>query len=298
VSGEARHRSGVVALAGRPNVGKSTLVNVIVGEHVAAVSATPQTTRRRALGVVTRPGYQAILADLPGFQKPFDRLTERMQRGVDAALADADATVLVLDARVPTGPGDRFIAERVLRPGSAPCIVAVNKVDGLGPDRVLPALAAAAELGDAHSIHPVSALTGAGIEALLEDLAALLPPGPAYFSEGVTTDQPLEHRIAELVREQALRLTRDEVPHAVAVEVGEVRPRKGGPTVVDVSLICETESQKRILVGSGGSMVKAIGTAARPAVEAVLGTGAYLEIRVRVRPHWRRDSAELDRLGV
>jgi GTP-binding protein Era len=295
---EPELRSGIIALAGRPNVGKSTLVNAIVGEHVAAVSATPQTTRRRALGVVTRPGYQAILADLPGFQKPFDRLTERMQRGVDAALADADATVFMLDGRVPLGPGDRFIAERVLRPGSAPCVIAVNKVDGLGPDRVLPALAAAAALGDAHSVHPVSALKGQGIEALLDDLASLLPPGPAYFPEGVTTDQPLEHRIAELVREQALRLTRDEVPHAVAVEVGEVTARKGRPTVVELSLICETESQKRILVGRGGTMVKAIGTAARPEVEAVVGSAVYLDVHVRVRPHWRRDSGELDRLGV
>jgi GTP-binding protein Era len=288
----------VIALAGRPNVGKSTLVNALVGEHVAAVSATPQTTRRRALGVVTRPGYQAILADLPGFQKPFDRLTERMQRAVDAALADADATLLMLDARVPVGPGDRFIAERVLRPGSAPCVVVVNKVDGLGPERVLPALATAAELGEAHSVHPVSALSGDGIEDLLADVAALLPPGPASFPEGVTTDQSAEHRIAELVREQALRLTRDEVPHAVAVEVGEVRAQKGGPTVVEASLICETESQKRILVGKGGAMVKAIGTAARPEVEAVLGSAVYLEIRVRVRPRWRRDAGELDRLGV
>jgi GTP-binding protein Era len=292
------HRSGVVALAGRPNVGKSTLVNALVGEHVAAVSATPQTTRRRALGVVTRPGYQAILADLPGFQKPFDRLTERMQRSVDTALADADATVLMLDARLAIGSGDRYIADRLLRPEAVPCVIAVNKVDGLGPDRVLPALAAAAGLGEAHAIHPVSALKGDGIEALLAELAGLLPAGPAYFADGVTTDQSIEHRIAELVREQALRLTRDEVPHAVAVEVGEVRARKGAPTVVELSLICETESQKRILVGRGGAMVKAIGTAARPAVETVLGAGVYLDLRVRVRPRWRRDSAELDRLGV
>jgi GTP-binding protein Era len=292
------HRSGVVALAGRPNVGKSTLVNALVGEHVAAVSSTPQTTRRRALGVVSRPGYQLILADLPGFQKPFDRLTERMQRAVDAALADADATVLMLDGRIPIGPGDRYIADRLLRPGSVPCIVAVNKTDGLGPDRVLPALAAAAALGSARSIHPVSALKGDGVEALLADLAEVLPAGPAYFPDGVTTDQSVEHRIGELVREQALRLTREEVPHAVAVEVDEVRSQRGARTVVEARLICETESQKGILVGRGGAMVKAIGTAARPAVEALLGTDVYLELRVRVRPHWRRDSAELDRLGV
>jgi GTP-binding protein Era len=290
------HRSGIVALAGRPNVGKSTLVNALVGEHVAAVSTTPQTTRRRALGVVSRPGYQLILADLPGFQKPFDRLTERMQRGVDAALADADATVLMLDGRVQLGPGDRFIAQRLLRPGSAPCVIAVNKTDGLGPE-VLPRWRGGSA-GDARSIHPVSALKGEGVEELLAALAALLPPGPAYFPDDVTTDQPVADRIAELVREQALRLTREEVPHAVAVQVGDVRSRRGARTVVELRLICETESQKRILVGRGGAMVKAIGTAARPGVEAVLGTDVYLDLRVRVRPHWRRDSAELDRLGV
>jgi GTP-binding protein Era len=295
---QGEHRSGIVALAGRPNVGKSTLVNALVGEHVAAVSSTPQTTRRRALGVVSRPGYQLILADLPGFQKPFDRLTERMQHGVDTMLADADATVLMLDGRVPHGPGDRYNAERVQLPGSVPCVIAVNKNDGLGPDRVLPALEAAAALGDARSIHPLSALKGTGIEALLADIAELLPAGPVYFPDGVTTDQPVEDRIAELVREQALRLTRDEVPHAVAVEVGDIRARRGARTVVELRLICETESQKRILVGRGGAMVKAIGTAARPGVEAVLGTDVYLDLRVRVRPHWRRDSAALDRLGV
>ena len=187
------HRSGIVALAGRPNVGKSTLVNALVGEHVAAVSATPQTTRRRALGVVSRPGYQLILADLPGFQKPFDRLTERMQRGVDAALADADATVLMLDGRVQLGPGDRYIAERLLRPGSAPCVIAVNKTDGLGPDRVLPALAAAAALGDARSIHPVSALKGEGVEELLAD-ARRAPAGGARLLPGRRHDRPARRR--------------------------------------------------------------------------------------------------------
>jgi GTP-binding protein Era len=295
----AEHRSGLIALAGRPNVGKSTLVNRIVGDHVAAVSARPQTTRRRALGVVHRPGVQLVLVDLPGFQKPFDRLTERMQRSVNETLADADATVLVLDARSALGAGDRFIASRVLAEGAPPCVIALNKTDGLGADRIVPALAAAVALGkrEPHAVHPISALTGAGVDDLLADLLALLPEGPAWFPEGMTTDQPLEQRIAELVRERALELTRDEVPHAIAVLVEAITRRKGR-TLVEVRLICETESQKAILIGRDGAMVKRIGSEARPAVERAMGEPVFLDLAVRVRPRWRRDTGQLDRLGV
>jgi GTP-binding protein Era len=294
---DAQHRSGLVALAGRPNVGKSTLVNRLVGEHVAAVSARPQTTRRRAIGVVHRPGIQLVMVDLPGFQKPFDRLTERMQRSVNETLADADATLLMLDARTPIGAGDRYIAGRVLAAGAPPCVVAVNKTDGLGAEQVVPALAAAAALGEPYAVHPISARTGEGTDALLADLLALLPEGPAWFPEGMTTDQSLEHRVAELVRERALELTRDEVPHAVAVLVESIEPRRDR-TVIEAKLICETESQKAILIGRGGAMVKRIGSDARPAVEAAVGGPVFLELSVKVRPRWRRDSAELDRLGV
>jgi GTPase len=296
VTGEVR-RSGLVALAGRPNVGKSTLVNRLVGEHVAAVSARPQTTRRRAIGVVHRPGSQLVMVDLPGFQKPFDRLTERMQRSVNETLADADATLLVLDARTPIGPGDRYIAARVLAGGAPPCVIALNKTDGLAADRIVPALAAAAALGEPHAVHPISARTGEGTDALLADLLALLPEGPAWFPEGMTTDQPLEQRIGELIRERALELTRDEVPHAVAVLVESVEPGHDR-TVVEAKLICETASQKAILIGRGGSMVKRIGSEARPGIEAAVGGPVFLELSVKVRPRWRRDAAELDRLGV
>jgi GTP-binding protein Era len=294
---EEGRRSGLVALAGRPNVGKSTLVNVLVGEHVAAVSAKPQTTRRRAIGVVHRPGSQLVMVDLPGFQKPFDRLTERMQRSVNETLEDADATLLVLDARTPIGAGDRYIAARVLAAGAPPCVIALNKTDGLASGQVVPALAAAAALGEPHAVHPISARTGAGTDALLADLLALLPEGPAWFPEGMTTDQPLEQRIGELIRERALELTRDEVPHAVAVLVESVAPGRGR-TVVEAKLICETESQKAILIGRGGSMVKRIGSEARPAIEAAVGGPVFLDLAVKVRPRWRRDAAELDRLGV
>jgi GTPase len=291
------HRSGFVALAGRPNVGKSTLVNRLVGEHVAAVSRTPQTTRRRALGVVNGPGYQLVLVDLPGFQKPFDRLTERMQRTVDEALADVDATVFMLSATEPLGGGDRLIAERVLCAGRPPCVIAVNKVDATSPAAVAAAIARVADLGDFHSLHPISALAGDGVDAMLSDLVSLLPEGPAYFPERLTSDQSVEQRIAEVVREAALRHTREEVPHAIAVVVDEIEP---GPrsTRVRARMICETESQKGILIGRGGAMVKRIGSDARPLVEEIVGGQAMLELTVKVRPHWRRDTAELDRLGV
>jgi GTPase len=293
----APHRSGFVALAGRPNVGKSTLTNRLVGEHVAAVSRTPQTTRRRGLGVVTGEGHQLVLVDLPGFQKPFDRLTERMQRAVDETLADVDAVVLMLNATEPIGRGDRFVAERVLRPGAAPCVIAVNKVDRVGPQTLAPFIAQAAALGDFHAIHPVSALTGEGVGDLLADLVGLLPEGPAYFPAEARSDQTPEQRVAEAIREAALRHTREEVPHALAATVEEV-DRSARVIRVEARLICETESQKGILIGRHGAMVKQIGSEARPVVEAILGGPVMLELTVRVRPHWRRDAAELDRLGV
>ena len=293
------HRSGLVALAGRPNAGKSTLVNRLVGEHVAAVSRRPQTTRRRALGAVGGDGWQLVLVDLPGFQKPFDRLTERMQRSVDETLADADAVVVMLNGVEGVGPGDRHIAARAMREGAVPCLIAINKVDRLRPGQIAETIVAADALGECHAIHPISALTGDGVEALLSDLVGLLPEGPAYFPPGVTSDQTDELRIGEAIREAALEATRDEVPHAVAVLVEEVTPgRRGGPMVVRAVLICETESQKGILVGRGGSMVKRIGSEARPLIETITGGPTYLELTVKVRPRWRRDDTALDRMGI
>jgi GTP-binding protein Era len=287
-----------VAIAGRPNAGKSTLVNRLVGEPVAAVSSRPQTTRRRVLGAVTGEGWQLVLVDLPGIQRPFDRLTERMARAVDETLADADAVVLMLNGPEGVGPGDRHIASRLLRDGAPPCVIVVNKVDRMRPADIAGVIASAAELGDFHAIHPISARTGDGVDALLEDLVGLLDEGPAYFPPGVTTDMSDELRIAEAVREVALQSLRDEVPHAIAVAVEEISRRRRATTVVRASLICETESQKRILVGAGGTMVKRIGTGARPGVERILGEPVFLELTVKVRPRWRRDEAELDRLGI
>ena len=285
-------RSGFVAVAGRPNVGKSTLVNALAGGKVAIVSDKPQTTRRRISAVANGDGYQLVLADLPGFQRPRDALTERMQRTVDGALEDVDGFLFVLAADERLGPGDRFVAERVFAAGP-PVVIALNKVDRLRPGRIAERIAEVAALGDFHALHPVSALRSEGIEALRDDLAALLPEGPAYFAPGETTDLPLEVRIAEVVREKALALTREEVPHSISVEVDEIEEGR-----VRALVYVETPSQKGIVVGKGGSMIRSIGTQARPEVELLLGRKVFLELQVKVRPRWRRDESVLERLGI
>ncbi len=285
-------RSGFVAVAGRPNVGKSTLVNALCGEKVAIVSDKPQTTRRRIFGVASGEGWQLVLADLPGFQRPLDALTERMQRTVESAFEGVDAVLLVLSARERIGAGDRFIARRVFGLG-VPVVIALNKVDRLKAGHVATQMQTASQLGDFHALHPVSAKTGDGMGALREELVGLLPEGPAYFPAEQRTDLPPGERVAELVREQALRLTKEEVPHAVTVEVEELEEK-----VVRASVLVETESQKQILVGKGGSMIREIGTRARPEIEGVLGRTVFLELSVKVRPRWRRDEALLERLGI
>ena len=282
----------MVAVAGRPNVGKSTLVNALCGGKVAIVSDKPQTTRRRIFGIANGDDYQLVLADLPGFQRPRDALTEHMQRTVDASFEDVDAVLFVVSARERIGAGDRFIAQRVF--GLAvPVVIAVNKVDRLKPGHIASQMAAASRLGDFHALHPVSAKTGDGVAELRSDLVELLADGPELFPRDQRTDLPLEVQAAELVREKALALTRDEVPHAVTVEVEELSDR-----VVRANLLVETSSQKQILVGKGGAMVREIGTRARPELELLLGPHVFLELEVKVRPRWRRDEALLERLGI
>jgi GTP-binding protein Era len=285
-------KSGFVAVVGRPNVGKSTLVNSLAGSKVAIVSDKPQTTRRRIAAVVDGGGSQLILVDLPGFQRPRDALTEHMQRTVESAIEEVDGFLLVFAADERIGAGDRFVAERVYAAGP-PVIVALNKVDRLKPARIAEQIQAAAELGDFRALHPISALRGEGLQALRSDLVGLLPEGPRYFEEGAATDLPLEAQLAELIREQALALTREEIPHAITVEIEEVEEGR-----VHASLYVETESQKRILVGKAGGMIKAIGSAARPELERLLGRPIFLELMVKVRPHWRRDEGVLERMGI
>ena len=285
-------KSGFVAVAGRPNVGKSTLVNALAGGKVAITSDKPQTTRRRIFGVANGPESQLVLADLPGFQRPRDPLTEHMQRTVDSSFEDVDAVLFVLDARDRIGAGDRFIAKRIFELG-VPVVIAVNKVDRLKPGHIASQMQTASQLGDFHALHPVSAKTGDGIEGLRDELVALLPDGPAYFPPDQRTDLSAEEQIAELVREKAIQLTRDEVPHSVTAEVEEIEGK-----VVRVAVYVEADSQKQILVGKGGAMVREIGTRARPEIEALLGQPVFLELAVKVRPKWRRDERMLERLGL
>ena len=285
-------RSGFVAVAGRPNVGKSTLVNALCGGKVAIVSDKPQTTRRRIFGIANGDDYQLVLADLPGFQRPRDPLTEHMQRTVDSSFEDVDAVLFVLDARDRIGAGDRFIAQRVFSLG-VPVVIALNKVDRLKGGHIATQMATASKLGDFHALHPVSAKTGDGVEELRTELVELLPEGPQYFPAAQRTDLSVEEQIAELAREKAIQLTREEVPHAISAEVEEIEEK-----VVRATLFVETESQKQILVGKGGAMVREIGTRARPEVEALLGHPVFLELQVKVRPKWRRDERMLERLGL
>ena len=290
-------KSGFVALAGRPNVGKSTLVNALVGEKVAIVSDKPQTTRRAVRGVATAPDWQLVLVDLPGVQRPRDALTQRMQRRVELELAESDAALIVLDGEQGVGPGDRFLAH-LLSGASLPVVIAVNKVDRLDRAATVAVLTAAASLEVGDDVFPVSARRGTGVPALAEHLASLMPEGPFLFPPDERTDLPEQVRLAELVREQVLRRTFQEVPHSVAVELEDLERPRDDLVVVRASVLVETESQKGILIGRGGRMVRAIGTAARRELERELGAQVHLELRVDVRKRWRADDALLDRLGI
>jgi GTP-binding protein Era len=285
-------RSGFIAVAGRPNVGKSTLVNALCGGKVAIVSDKPQTTRRRIFGIANGEDHQLVLADLPGFQRPRDLLTEHLQRTVDQAFEGVDGVVFVLDCRDRIGAGDRFIAERVFALG-VPVVIALNKVDRLKPGHIASQMQTGANLGAFKALHPVSAKTGDGVGELRGELVELLPEGPLYFPLDQRSDVEQDVQIAELIREKALDLTRDELPHAISVEVEEVVEG-----MVRAVIYVETDSQKQIVIGRAGTMVREIGMRARPEVEALLGRKAFLELRVKARPKWRRDAAMLDRLGI
>ncbi len=290
-------RSGFVALAGRPNAGTSTLVNRIVGGKVAIVSDKPQTTRREIRGVATGDGWQLVLVDLPGVQRPRDALTERMQRQVERALADADAALFVLNGEQEIGPGDRFIAEALKRAG-IPTVTVLNKVDRLDRGRTMRALTDAAGLELPGELFPISAKSGSGVGPVVQELVSLVPEGPFLYPPEERSDQSLELQLAELVREQVLLRTREELPHSVEVEVDEIEERDDGLMVVRARVWAETESQKRILVGAGGKMVRAVGTAARKEIERLLDRRVHLDLNVRVRKGWRRDEGLLDRLGI
>ncbi len=276
-------RSGFVSLVGRPNVGKSTLLNRILGHKVAIVSDKPQTTRHRIQGVLNRPDAQVVFVDTPGIHKPRTPLGERLNVAAESTIGDVDVVVLVIDATQPLGRGDRWVADRVPRDA----VVVVNKVDAARPETVLGQLHAAAEL-DRSEYFPVSARTGDGVDALVDHLVSRLPEGPRYYPEGMITDVPEAFRVAELVREQLLAVARDELPHSIATRVTEWEwPR------IRVEILVERESQKGIVIGHRGAVLKQVGTAVR----RQLPEGAYLELHVSVDKDWQRRPGSLDRLG-
>ena len=290
-------KSGFVALAGRPNVGKSTLLNAIVGEKVAIVSNRPQTTRRAIRGIATGEDHQLVIVDLPGVQRPRDPLTERMQRRMERELAESDAALFVLNGQQGVGPGDRFIAAAIRNAG-VPVVIAINKVDVLSREQTVAALEQAAALDLDAEIFPVSALRRNGVDDLLAELIARMPEGDYMYPPDEHTDMSEEVRLAELIREQVLARTREELPHAVEVEVDEIEEREDGLLLVVARMWAETDSQKIILIGAKGQMVRAIGMAARAEIEKLLGRRVHLDLSVRVRRGWRADEGLLDRLGI
>ncbi|HKE72392.1 MAG TPA: GTPase Era [Acidimicrobiales bacterium] len=280
---EGGFRSGFVTLVGRPNVGKSTLLNRILGHKVAIVSDKPQTTRHRIQGVLDRPDAQVVFVDTPGIHKPRTPLGERLNTAAEASIGDVDAVALVIDATAPLGPGDRWVAARV----PADAVVVVNKVDIAKPGEVLAQLAAAAEL-DLSDYFPVSARTGKGVAALVEHLVSRLPVGPRYYPEGMVSDVPEALHVAELVREQLLAVAREELPHSIATRVTEWEwPH------ITCEILVERQSQKGIVIGHRGAVLKQVGTAVREQ----LPEGAFLELRVKVDKDWQRRPGSLDRLG-
>jgi len=289
--------TGFVALAGRPNAGKSTLLNQIVGAKIAITSPRPQTTRRAIRGVATGDDWQLVVVDLPGVQRPRDPLTERMQRRMELELRESDAALFVVNGHEKVGAGDRFIAETIKRVG-VPTVTVLNKLDLLGRAQTVERLEAVAALDVQGEIYPVSAKSGKGVQDVVKALIELMPEGPLLYPPEEKTDLSLEVRLAEIIREQILHRTHDELPHAVEVQVDELEERDDGLITVLAHAWAETESQKGILVGKGGKMVRAVGTGARKEMEALLGRKVFLDLRVRVRKGWRQDESLLDRLGI
>jgi GTP-binding protein Era len=294
-------RSGFIGLAGRPNVGKSTLVNALVGSHVAIVSVRPQTTRRAIRGVATdlEAELQLVLVDLPGVQRPRDALTKRMQHRVERELAESDVALLVINGEEGVGPGDRFIAG-LLKAARVeiPVICAVNKCDRIARRGTIDALTEAAALPGVDEVFPISAREGEGLDELLHRLGELIPEGPYMYPPEDSSDQSSELLLAELIREQVLNRTRQEIPHSVEVKVTSVEPREDGLVTVVAEIWAETESQKGILIGRKGAKVGEIGFAARRSLEQELEAQVHLDLQVRVRRNWRRDEDMLDRLGI
>jgi GTP-binding protein Era len=291
-------RSGFVSLVGRPNVGKSTLVNRVVGAKVAIVSDRPQTTRTQIRGVRTTATSQLVLLDTPGIHKPRTLLGERTNDRARATLAEVDVVCLLVEAGAPIGPGDRFVA-KLVQQVDTPKILVVSKVDLASRAAIGEQLAAVTgELGEFDAYVPLSGLTGDGVDALVGELEARLPEGPEYYPGGVVTDQPETFLVAELVREKLLRVAREELPHSITVVAEELEPERDDDVLrYEVKVLVERESQKGMVIGKGGAVIKEAGTLAREELEALLGAPVFLDTAVKVERDWQRRAHALDRLG-
>jgi len=289
-------RSGLIAIIGRPNVGKSTLINRLVGQKVAIISDKPQTTRNRIMGVVNGSGYQLVFLDTPGIHKPQDRLGEVMVETASRSLEEVELILFLVEANHKPGGGDRYIA-RPLAEVDTPIILVVNKLDRVSGDRLAARLVEYSELLEADEVIPISALTGDNVDRLQELVIDYLPEGPQYFPDGMITDRPEGFIIAELVREQVLALTREEVPHSVGVVVDDMAERDNGMLYVRAIIYVERSSQRGILIGRSGSMLKEIGKKSRAEIETLFGSDCYLDLWVKVRRDWRNREPELRRMG-
>ena len=293
--------SGFVCLVGRPNTGKSTLTNALVGAKVAITSDRPQTTRHAIRGIVHRANFQMILVDTPGLHRPRTLLAKRLNDLVRDTYSEVDVIGLCIPADEAIGPGDRWIVDQIRSVAPKTTLVAiVTKIDKVPKDRVAAQLVAVSELvSNSAEVVPVSAANGEQVDVLIDVLAAALPVGPAYYPDGELTDEPEETLMAELIREAALEGVHDELPHSLAVVIDEVNPREGRADLIDVYavLYVERDSQKGIVIGKGGARLREVGTAARDQIEKLLGTKIYLDLRVKVAKNWQRDPKQLGRLG-
>jgi GTP-binding protein Era len=292
-------RSGFVSFVGRPNVGKSTLMNALVGTKIAITSSRPQTTRRAIRGIVHRPDAQLIIVDTPGLHRPRTLLGERLDSLVRSTLTEVDVIGLCIPAGDRVGPGDKYLAAELANVGKTPVVAIVTKTDEAGREQVARQLAAVSELGEWADIVPVSAVSGFQLDVLTDVLVSHLPPGRPLYPDGDLTDEPEEHLVAELIREAILEGVRDELPHSIAVVVEEMAPRAGRSDLVDVHAVMYVErpSQKAIVIGPKGARLKAVGSQARQQIEALLGTRVYLDLRIKIAKNWQRDPKQLRRLG-
>lgn len=296
MKGSADFKSGFVAVVGRPNVGKSTLVNSLIGQKIAIMSDKPQTTRNKILCILNQPDVQMLFLDTPGIHKPRHKLGEYMVQTAENTLREVDAVLFVVDATEEPGPGEEYILER-LAAVTTPVILVINKIDKLPRAQVLPILERYAGKRDFTALVPVSALAKTNLDDLVGEIKKHLPPGPKYYPDDMITDQPERLLIAELIREKVLQLTREEIPHSIAVDIEEVATRDNGDLYVRAVIYVERDSQKGIVIGAGGSVLKEAGRLARADVENLLGSKAYLDLWVKVKKDWRNRPGVLKSLG-